>query len=179
MTESTSSRTGAVILSWWSALQPRPDGRGGDRAALARLRRCACALDAAAEPATLDLARQLGFGWRQLERVAVVAAVLAHVRGHAPGASAARQLGPPDSQSSGHMSWLRFRRMIQAETADDQIIALRRAVALAEGKLNVADLGASLLDWSDKIRLRWIYDFHQPEAPTENPEKHVAEEPAA
>ena len=163
MTDKDTERPGAKILGWWGKLQPSPDGKGGDRAALARLRRCATAFEAAIELATLDLAYALDRGPNSLERVAVVAAVLAHVRDHTPGASAAQQLG------EGPMSWLRFRRMMQAETAEEQITAFRRAIALADGRLNVADLGESLLFWSDERRQRWIYAFHQPPVPTDTP----------
>src|SRR3954470_18086980 len=74
--------------AWWRVLQPSfEDGRPnpeGDRAALARLRRAGTLAEAMAEEATQDLYRRLGYGrappGRWLPRVAVVAAVLAHVR---------------------------------------------------------------------------------------------------
>jgi CRISPR system Cascade subunit CasB len=159
-------RPGPAAARWWRGLQPRPDGGGGDRAALARLRRCATALDAASEQATLDLCRSLGFGFGKLDRVAVAAAVLAHVREDRPGSPAARQLGGtgPD-QAGAAMSWLRFRRLIQASTDDEQLAAFRRAAALAGGAINVVDLADSLLDWDDKRRRRWLYAYH--DAPAE------------
>ena len=148
-----------IASGWWFALQPRPDGSGGDRGSLARLRRCTTAADAAMEPATLDLARQLGAGWSLLGRVAVAAAVLAHVRDDVRGASAARQLGPgPTGEAT--MSWLRFRRLLQAATEDEQVMAFRRAVALASGRMNVPDLAGSLLAWTEDRRRRWIMDYH-------------------
>ncbi len=70
------------------------------------------------------------------------------------------------------MSWLRFRRLAQAGTPDEQVIAFRRAVALAGGRLNVADLGASLLDWNDTRRRRWMYDYH--DAPIGDAKDNVA-----
>lgn len=153
-----------VAATWWRALQPRPDGSGGDRAALARLRHAATALDAATEPAALDLARRLGTGWHGLGRAAVAAAVLAHVREDAPDRPAARQLGAAAGREPA-MSWLRFRRLVQAGTEDEQVAAFRRAVALAGGRLNVADLGGSLLSWDDERRRRWIYAYHDAPAP--------------
>ena len=115
------------------------------------------------EPATLDLARQLGAGWVDLGRVAVAAAVLAHVREDIRGASAARQLGP--SPAGTAMSWLRFRRLLQAGTEDELVTAFRRAVALAGGRMNVPDLGSSLLNWTDGRRRRWVMDYHNAPAP--------------
>lgn len=154
----TDTERARLAVGWWHALQPRPNGSGGDRAALARLRRCATAADAAMEPATLDLARQLGLGWQDLGRVAVAAAVLAHVRENVGGASAARQLGP--SPAGAAMSWLRFRRLLQAGTEDELVTAFRRAVALAGGRMNVPDLAGSLLAWNEGRRRRWIMDYH-------------------
>ena len=147
------ARPGDAATAWWRALRPRPDGSGGDRAALARLRRTATAMEAAMEPASIALCRKLGGGADTLLRAATVAAVLAHVRADVPGQPVARQLNPA-------MSELRFRRLIQARTTDEIIAAFRRAVALADHRLNVGDLAASLLDWTDARRRRWLYDYY-------------------
>jgi CRISPR system Cascade subunit CasB len=132
----------------------------GDRGALARLRRCATVMDAAAESATLELCRALGRGEAGLERAALLAAVLAHVREDVPGMKVARQIGV-HSDKTAVMSDLRFRRLLQAATPDEQITAFRRLVALAGGKLNIFDLATGLLGWDDeKTRLRWIYAYY-------------------
>lgn len=167
MIEHKNDRAGQTVLRWWSQLQPMGKSERGDRPALARLRRCGTVFDAIAEPATLDLAHQLGLGALQLDRVAIAAAVLAHVRKHVPGIPIAGQLAPP----LGRMSWMRLRRLLQTDAADAQIMAFRRAVALADGNLNVTDLGAGLLDWSDSRRRQWIYDFHKGWAPPEDSEE--------
>jgi CRISPR system Cascade subunit CasB len=171
MSDAQMRRSGGIARTWWRDLQPRPDGSGGDRAALARLRRAATARDAAEDPATLALCRALGRGWHGLERAAVAASVLARVREDAPDQPAARQLGGTEPA----MSWLRFRRLIQAETPDERITAFRRAVALAGGRLNVADLGGSLLTWNEESRRRWLYAYY--DAP--DPAAAHQEEPAA
>lgn len=166
MTESSRQRPGVVAAAWWQSLQPRPDGSGGDRAALARLRRAATVAEAAAEPATLDLCRRLRLDWRGLAPVALTASVLAHVREDAPSLPAARQLGPKTvGATDAAMSWLRFRRLIQAETDDDRLTAFRRAVALAGGRLNVSDLARSLLTWNEGQRRRWLYAYHDAYSP--------------
>src|SRR5262245_53647797 len=110
---------------WWETHQDRrKDGSPNpvrDRASLARLRRAARPVDALEEPSVFDLYKRLGFGRadleRRLPRVAVVAAVLSHVRADAaPGESGFRRrfaeiLGqgarPP-------MSPLRFKRLLVA-----------------------------------------------------------------
>jgi CRISPR system Cascade subunit CasB len=172
MTKTLAPYLGAVAASWWRGLQPGPDG-GGDRAALARLRRAATAAEAAAEPATLDLCRRLGWDWCRLAPVAVTASVLAHVREDDPGRPVARQLGPPDAA----MSWLRFRRLVQADTDDDRLTAFRRAVALARGRLNVSDLARSLLDWDEQQRRRWLFAYH--DAPAPAPDERADEQGAS
>jgi CRISPR system Cascade subunit CasB len=158
---------------WWAALQDkRADGapnRGGDRAALARLRRAATPLQAVEEPAVISLYRQLGFGEHQLNhrlpRVAVVAAVLAHIRSDAaPQESGRRQsfaemLGRDERPL---MSALRFKRLLAASNDQDLLNGFRRAVALAGGRnIDVGDLAASLLEWSEKRRMRWAFDYYR------------------
>lgn len=171
MTQNTTRQPGFVAAMWWRALQPRPDGSGGDRAALARLRHAATASEAAMEPATLDLCRRLGFGPVRLGGVAVAAAVLAHIRDDDPQHAAARQLGPQDPSRSQDavMSPLRFRRLIQADTDDARLTAFRRAVALADRRLNVADVARSLLDWTPRQRQRWLYAYYDAPAPGDVP----------
>jgi CRISPR system Cascade subunit CasB len=59
------------------------------------------------------------------------------------------------------MSPLRFKRLLAATEDQDLMIAFRRAVALA-GKRNidVGDVAVSLLDWSDRRRMRWAFDYY-------------------
>lgn len=150
---------------WWRELQPDPARkRPGDRAALARLRRAATPIEAAEEPATIDLARRLHATEHGLELVALCAAVIAHVREDDTLPAARRLGGGTDGRPL--VSLLRFRRLIQAETAADRLIQFRRAVALAGQKLNVADLAEALLDWSERRRIAWIFRYHDAPPPT-------------
>ena len=167
MTQEEAQAQGAIAAGWWRAMQPGAPAE--DRGALARLRRAPRVRDAAEEEAALLLCRKLKLGWQGLERAALTAAVLAAVRDDAPGPAAARQLGP-DRGGAAAMSWLRFRRLLQAETPDEQLIAFRRAVALAGNRINVFDLARSLLDWNDRRRQRWIYAYHEAadDIPTED-----------
>jgi len=119
---------------------------------------------AIAEPAVFDLYRGLGFGRsdidRWLSRVGVLAAVLAHIRTDASTDGGHRRrfaemLGgdPP------LMSPLRFKRLLAATNDQDLLIVFRRAVALAGAKnISVEDVAASLLDWSDRRRMRWAFE---------------------
>ena len=155
--------TPRAAANWWRELQPDPSGRRpGDRAALARLRRCGTVAEAMLDQATIALFRRCGAtGPDDLPAIALAAAVLAHVREDAPKLPVARQLGPdqPDKPETAKLKPLRFRRVMEAATPDERLIALRRMVALAGGRLNVRDLTDALLIWNDRRRQRWVYDY--------------------
>src|SRR5258705_13152103 len=101
-------REARAAWSWWDQLQGRERGGRrvpGDRAALARLRRSSCVLDAAIEPATAVLYQKLEFELpeRDLPRAALLAAVLAHVRDET-GEPVARAMGASRSgEGSGKL----------------------------------------------------------------------------
>lgn len=155
-----------TAVQWWRDLQPYfSDGSRNpraDRAALARLRR-ADLLGAMQDPATFALFRALG---RQhpndLPRIALCAAVLAGVREDRPAEHPARTLGPPslDTVEQAAMKPLRFRRVIEAETPEERLGALRRAVQLADRRLNVRELASACFDWSEGRRRQWIFEYY-------------------
>lgn len=153
-----------AATSWWRRLQPLRNGAPNptsDRAALARLRR-ADLLDVMQEPATFTLFRDLGAHHPDdLPLVAVCAGVLASVRDERP-EHPARTLGPPSPEAVERalMKPLRFRRLIEADNLQDRLTALRRAVAIADGKINVRELAAACLDWSEDRRRRWIFEYY-------------------
>jgi CRISPR system Cascade subunit CasB len=155
-----------TAVQWWRELQPYfSDGSRNpraDRAALARLRR-ADLLGAMQDPATYALFRALG---RQhpndLPGVALSTGVLASVREDRADQHPARTLGPPsmDVIEQAAMKPLRFRRLIEADAPEERLLMLRRAVQLAAHKLNVRELAAACLDWSDGRRQRWIFEYY-------------------
>jgi CRISPR system Cascade subunit CasB len=150
---------------WWRGLQPNfANGErnpNADRAALARLRR-ADLISAMSDPATFDLFLELGRGWfGDLPDVALCAAVLASVR-EDRSEHPARTLGSPPSKTVDQavMKPLRFRRMIEADTPEDRLLLLRRAVALVGGTINVRELAAACLRWSKRRRQQWIFEYY-------------------
>jgi CRISPR system Cascade subunit CasB len=154
---------------WWNSLQDTQ--KGGDRAALARLRRVAMPMEALEEPAVFELYKSLGFGKSEneignwLPRVAIVAAVLAHIKEDAtPSESGFRRRFAEILGHGGErplMSPLRFKRLLSTAEDRDLLIAFRRAVALAGGRnIDVGDVAASLLDWSERRRMRWAFDYY-------------------
>lgn len=159
------NETGAV--AWWRAITPNPPHHDGDRGARARLRRCATVAEAMAEPATLALFRRCsGEHERDLIAVALAAAVLAQVKEDRGDMSVARLVGPesPDKPETALLKPLRFRRLLEAATPDECLIAFRRLVAIADGRLGVEDLARGLFRWTDPHRAeaakrRWIFAY--------------------
>lgn len=174
----TPSGAAAIAAAWWRTLQPyRPDdhnGRSGDRAALARLRRAD--LNAAmVDPATLGLFRALGLrSPADLPRVALTAAVLGSVREDDPATHPARRLGidlaNPDRRPL--LSPLRFQRLMLAEEGDERLALFRRAVHIAEGRINVRGLAEALLGWTEERRRRWIFHYYAAGAAAPEPAPH-------
>jgi CRISPR system Cascade subunit CasB len=158
-----------TAVQWWRDLQPYylSDGSRNpraDRAALARLRR-ADLMGAMQDPATFALFRALGRKRpEELPNVALCAAILAGVQPDDQRAREhpARTLGPPsiDALEGAAMKPLRFRRLIEAEIPEDRLMMLRRAVQLADRRLNVRELAAACLDWSDGRRQHWIFEYY-------------------
>jgi len=167
-------RNRRAATSWWREMQPDPaNRRSGDRAGLARLRRCATVAEAMQDPAAITLFRRCGAtGPNDLPVIGLAAAVLAHLRQDQPAQRVARQIGPeaPEKPETALLKPLRFRRLMEATTDDERLTAFRRLVALAGGTLSLADLADALLDWSEWTQRRWVYDYWnagQPGQPAE------------
>lgn len=154
---------GFRALGWWRALQPAPEAnRPGDRAALARLRRCSTVSEAMLETSALLLFQAVeATVANDLPTVALAAAVLAHVRNDRLDTSVARLIGPGsiETPETALLKPLRFRRLMEAGSLDERLAAFRRLAALAGGSLPVRDLAEALLDWSDRRRTRWVFEY--------------------
>ena len=152
-----------AAIGWWAGLQDDAGGRrGANRAVLARLRHCATIAEAMQEPSAIVLFNRLGAtGPDDLPTVALTAAVLAHVRVDIPSSTVARAVGPAsvEQPETAVLKPLRFRRLLEASEHDERLIGFRRLAGLAGGKLPVADLAASLLNWNENRRRRWVYDY--------------------
>jgi CRISPR system Cascade subunit CasB len=158
----------SAAVAWWRDLRPDPNRerlseRSGDRATLARLRRCATVAEAMQDPAAIALFRQCrGNGPQDLPAAGLAAAVLAHVRDDdRDNPSIARRVGPDhtDKTETALLKPLRFRRLMDADLPDERLAAFRRLAALTRGKLNVSDLTAALLSWNELRQQRWVYDY--------------------
>lgn len=163
-------RIAEAARSWWQT--HRPEGRGerrGDPSAFARLRRAARTVDALAEPATVALWRMLPEDWRErgdrdekLARTAALAHVLAFVREDEPGLHPMRKLGPQESGApeKAKLKPVRLRQLLAAREPDELAKAFRRLVALADRRIDVGAIAVAMLLWSDSVRTRWAFEWH-------------------
>lgn len=171
-----------AAAAWWTALQPDPARKyPGDRAALAQLRRCATVSEAMQEPAAIKLFQAVkASDPRELPDIALTAAILARVRedtGRSAAAlTVARIIGPElgGKPETALVKPLRFRRLMEAHEPDERLIAFRRLVALAGGKLPVAQFARSLLAWNDDTRRKWIFDYWNAGQAAERLTEHAA-----
>lgn len=169
----TRKETSRVAVTWWQGLQPDPDkNQLGDRAALARLRRCSTITELLFERETQLFLHKCGAtSGPALSRAALVAGVLAYVRANRGGVPVARQIGPveADDEKTALCKPLRFRKLLDTESYDDCLRAFRRLVMLAGGAVNVADMAFALMAWpreesqdelaADRVRRDWVYRY--------------------
>lgn len=154
---------------WWESLRPDPESRRpGDPAALAALRRCATTSQVHLVPVFELLVREMPEA--RLDDLAVVAAVLAHVREHDPSAGVAEQIAKasgPGGQPA--VSPLRFRRLLQVNGAEERIRAGARIARQLKGQVNVVDLADALYWWDHEqdlhrqnmdVQRRWARRYY-------------------
>ena len=158
MTDSTKPTGASIAYEWWRRLNPADGAQSGPhRAALARLRRAATPIQVMQEPEALRLVARLPCN---PDRAVTLAGVLAFVR-ESEERPVARAIGRAalDDDQSALLSEGRFRRLLQ--TPDDELMEpMRRLVRMSRGTINVRDLSAAILYWSDKVRQRWILDYY-------------------
>ncbi len=144
---------------WWRALQERR----GDRASL---RRCRSVLDVALEPAFHDLLKRLGSRLKEVDRdrVAAVAAILAHVEKDEPAWSIAELMARPKGDKPV-VSDARFRRLLRLESPDELMHELVRVIGMLGGEAPVAPLASDLARWGDPIRKRWALAYYEKAEP--------------
>ena len=147
-----------IAYDWWRHLAGQDGGlSGGQRAALARLRRASTPMAIMQEPEALRLVERLP---RSRERAVILAGVLALVR-ESENQTVARRIGRKslDDDTSALVSEGRFRRLLQAH--DDELMeSMRRLVRMTKGKINVLDLSNAILYWNDHVKKRWIFDYY-------------------
>jgi CRISPR system Cascade subunit CasB len=112
-------------------------------------------------PATFALMQRVGWRSERGDRVAALAAILAHVR-EDDTQLIARAIGHEAFGKPRHrmLSENRFRRLMQVQDADELMTGMTRLVAWMGGKANVSDLARSVLFWTEQTRARWAYGYY-------------------
>ena len=153
-----------ICLDWWDNLTGATDTKSRDSAQVAQLRRAKTVLEASLCPAYHHLIRRMPWldvevyaDRMRLERLAVVASVLSHVRHHLSDHPVSKLMGrPPAGKTTSLVSELRFRRLMQVRTNDDLIPALRRTVDLLDKRVDVADLSNLIIWWGSPEKMKDI-----------------------
>ena len=178
MTASDKQTPAERAAGWWRNLQGvSSDGEMGehapDRAALAELRRCDRPLDALFVPAGMSLVRDLGAHIRypgeseraheqRIARATGLASVLAQVRG--TDRPLMQKLGwqhrGKDAADTAVLSEQRLRRALAVEEPDELLAMFRRLVAQAGNQCDPRDLAESYLNWGDRVRTRWAFQYY-------------------
>lgn len=176
MRDSDARSAGRAVADWHRRLHPDADGAGGDRAALARLRRAETPGAVLLEPETIRLygkvREALGrdrLSEAQTAALAVAAGTLASVRpGAGPAPTFATALGQlPNGQvaTTGQrqiMSPLRFGNLMRAREPEELMRHMRRALALLGPRLfSIPRFAADIFVWDDEVRRSWIFQYHQ------------------
>ena len=153
-----------AAFEWWQTLTEQDGKRSGPnlRGDRAELRRAREAADVYANPSFHALLRRLGANATADDRLAraaaVLAAILARVERHQDGGFARQAAAGEDGPN---LSELRFRRLLQKQTAEELQGDLGRALHVLDKTADVRDLARSILRWNDETRRRWAFDYFQ------------------
>ena len=148
---------GEIALQWWRRhlwVEERdPAQRSYAKGVAARIRRASSSYAVLCEPDVHSLASALGIGPERADKLVQIVRLLAEVRQHIP-VPLARTLGG----SEPVLSQTRFEKLLRAEN-EELTNQMRRAIAMADRKCNVASLASDLLFWNDQTRNRWCFDY--------------------
>ena len=156
--ESSQVTAQEIARDWWADLTTK--GTGRERAALARIRRAHSPVEVVQEPAALRLLARLSGFRLNVDRVAVLAGVLACVS-ESEDVPLAKAVGPGglDAGKSAILAEGRFRRLLQSSQSD-LMEQMRRVVRMNKGKASVEHLARAILFWGDRIKKEWIFDYY-------------------
>lgn len=159
---SRDKQLGNALLRWWEGLDTHREDR-------AQLRRAASLTSVALTPGFQRFYRFLVANGLsevnadgQRDRLAVIAAVLAHIKKR-------DERNFPASMREGDqqkVSELRFRRLLESPAIDDLFVGLRRTLPLVGHAADPNKLANDIWYWGDKVRKDWAYAYPWPEKST-------------
>lgn len=165
------SALGKTVRKWWEAVNDEDQSEDKrlilvSRGERAELRRAADITAVTLTPAFQRFFRLLvkhGFPeqsapWQQ-DRLAVIAGILAHVRG----AVDKRMPEAMKGDDGPRVSELRFRRLLESPSMDELYIGLRRVLPLIEKKADPNRLAEDIWHWGNRVKKEWAYAYPWPE----------------
>lgn len=157
-----------ALYGWWVRVHS-DDASGQDRADRAALRRCHDLTAVACTAAYGRVASMLGrlrvqAGWEpyreyQLNRLALVIGLAAHLRHEGDQRVPQAMRAGRTQDSTAAVSELRFQRLATTDSEAELFVGLRRTLPLIDGRVSFRHLCGDLLDWGDRVRRRWVYDY--------------------
>lgn len=146
------------VWRWWKSLS-------SDRGGRAELRRCGSTAEVAFTAPYHRLLKMLGsrLGERDARRVAMAAAVLAHIERDAPpGGSPARTMGRPAGEGRGAtVSDSRFRTLLRTDNPDELMRDLVRVVRQLDRAAPVVAVFNDVVRWDERTRMRWAREYFE------------------
>jgi len=143
-----------ALFKWWDSLEQNK----GERA---ELRRCRTTTDVAFTQAFYRFLRAIDKKNRSnIDQLALIAGVLAHVKKNDPSKRIAEQMASPKSGINARVSGLRFRRLLKIDNREELYQALVRLIHLLDGTANIYSLAESAFYWSERTRKDWAYDYY-------------------
>ncbi|MFT3857518.1 MAG: type I-E CRISPR-associated protein Cse2/CasB [Aquabacterium sp.] len=154
---------GKALIEWWQSLEEH------DRGGRAELRRASSVYDALMCPAFQRLQRRVAAinpeafqQPYQLDRLAVVCALMAHVKTRGDLAMPKAMSHKKSADGRNPVSELRFKRLLDAPDDDALFTSLRRVLPLIDEQVDLLSLAASVLNWGQRIKREWAYAYDWP-----------------
>ena len=113
----------------------------------------------------------------QMDRLAIVAGVLSHVKENKTEdrernllrSFAVQMASPPPKGSPGKkacVSGMRFRQLLKVEDADKLYATMIRLVRLLGGSVDIVSLANGIYWWNERTKKEWAYAYYE-HAPSE------------
>ncbi len=146
---------GDVCYRWWRQALGPETGRG--RAARARLRKAASAVEAIQVEETFELYKALDRK-PDTETLALIAISLAQIKENTA-QKAAERFGRKNGDTR-LLSDLRFQRLVRTPDPAELVTPLRRALKVIDDRANICDLARDLYYWNEETRIRWCFEYY-------------------
>lgn len=137
-----------LLKDWWKRLEDNK----GERAFL---RRASTLTQVMLSPSFVDLLRTLrnqdysiGGYDLPLSKIAAIAGLSARIESLSEESLATRMGTPKPGASTPAFSELRLRRILACDDIEELYVQLRRAIAILDDTVNLADLAATIWNWS-------------------------------